>query len=98
MAVREVTRLELEAPEEPRQAQAGPQPDEMRVQVIAVLHGLAAILAARLILLVALIGSIGLTAYAVHSSGGDRGEAITAAALYDGLVLIPIVVLAWRKS
>lgn len=95
MAVREVTRLELEAPEEAQRAPQAPQPDEVRVQVIAVLHGLAAILAARLILLVALIGSIILTGYAeLHASS----TAITAAALYDGLALIPIVVLAWRKT
>ena len=95
MAVREVTRLRLEPPEEAQGAPQEADQSAMNVQIIAVMQGLAAILAARFILLVACIGSIGLTVYAERD---PTTLSVVTTALYDALVVIPLVVLAWRKA
>lgn len=98
MAVTEITRLKLGPPVEaqPAPPTLTPDPDTMRVQIIAVMHGLAAILAARFVLLIACVGAIGLTYYSITV---DRSvNAVVASALYDALVVIPIVGLAYRKG
>jgi hypothetical protein len=69
--------------------------DAARIQAIGVLTALASILAARTILGVATLGSIGL---AVLAALERSTPALVSAGLYDGLVLVPIVLLAWRKA
>ena len=97
MAVREVTTpLKLVRPEEP--APAPPswgEADAARVQAIALMTALAHVLAARLVLLTATLGLIGLTAFAEYQ---HSVAAVVAACLFAVFGLIPIVALAIRKG
>lgn|ERR1700685_1940465 len=69
--------------------------NELRLRTIAVLHGLASLLAARLILLLTVLigGALGGIA-AWHASAGS----IIASALFNVTVVIPIALLAARKG
>ena len=93
MAVREVT-PELMLPP-PGEAHHGPDPEELRLQIIAVMHGLAAILAARLILLVGSLVAAGLTAYAMYL---HSNSAVVASGIFDALVVVPSIWLALKKG
>lgn len=98
-------RLRLVAPvEEPaREAQppdGGQQlspvrADAVRIQAIGVLTALAAATAARFVLMVAVVSGALIFGYAAwtHSL-----PAVAAASLYAALVIIPLILLAWRKD
>lgn len=90
----EAPRLRLLPPEdEPKQTVV--DQDALRIQTLSVLHGLSSLLAARLILMLAVLIGGGLGAVATFQ--GSPG-AIVGASLYDALVVIPMVLLAWRKG
>jgi len=69
--------------------------DALRLQAIAVLHGLSSILAARLILLLAVLigGALG----GLAAWNGSAGSIISAA-IFNVTVLIPLVALSARKG
>lgn len=79
--------------EEPIQAKeltAVPQAD-----ILAVLHALAEVLAVRFILCLGLLGAIGLDLLAMVKGSVSI---LFAAGSFDALLLIPLVILAWRKG
>lgn len=69
--------------------------DALRMQMVAILAAASQVLAARLILLLAVLGAVGLAAVVVWrpSIGG-----IFATGVFDLFVLVPLTMLAWRKG
>ena len=87
--------LRLVATEDEPQDRKIVDEDAVRIQAIGTLHGLASLLAARSILLLSVIGAFALGLLATLS--GAPG-AIVAATLYDLFIVVPMVMLAWRKG
>jgi hypothetical protein len=68
---------------------------EVALQALGVMTALAVILSIRLSLILAILGSVGLTLYAEvqHST-----VAVVAAAIFTLVGLVPLVALAYRKG
>ena len=103
MAVTQVDEYDPQA--DPHRLKLVPPPDEpksttiddneLRLRTIAVLHGLSNLLAARLILLLAVLSGAALAGVACWQ--GHIGS-IVAATLFDVFVIVPVVLLATRKG
>jgi hypothetical protein len=95
-----VTQISVDEPQRPPLRLVPPEPapiitDQMRAEMVAAMAVAVQVLGARLILLLVCIGAFTLGLIAtMHGSTGS----IVGSAIYDLFVLVPTVLLAWRKG